>query len=256
MILILGGTSESIEIAQNLNELGIPYFLSTATDYGGQLAKKVAQNVQLGRLSAAELSAFIKKHQIKVLLDATHPFASAVSRNAMEAAAKNRLPYLRFERPSLVPDGIVTVSTIEEACQFACKASGKIYLTTGSKNLPEFLKYLPIQRVIARVLPTAEVLTFTERLGLRAEQIEAIRGPFSTEMNRALMRRNQASVLITKESGKAGGFLEKLAACKDLEIPAIVLTREKLNYPHVFEEIPDLIEDLKQRFLYSLKDLD
>lgn len=248
MILLLGGTSDSLEIPKGLNQAKLTYFLSVVSDYGAELAKKVAANVHQGRLDAAGLEAFIKEHDIKLVIDATHPFATEVSRTAIQAAENQQLPYLRFERPSLIPEDAITVTSIQQACEAALKFSGKIYLTTGSKNLHLFLDYLPKERVVARVLPTAEVLTLTEKLGLQADQIEAIKGPFSTELNQALLDHNQAGVLITKESGTAGGFAEKLAACKLNNIPAIVIAREPLNYPKRFEDIAALVANVEKLF--------
>lgn len=233
MMLILGGTSDSLKIAEALKAQTCEFYLSVVSDYGERLAQQVTNRVIKGRLSTEELQNFIAEHQIHLVLDATHPFAVEVSQNAMAACRKSNCRYLRFERPSKIPEGVLAVDSVEAACEGAIKYEGKIYLTTGSKTLPQFVKLVPVERLIARVLPTAEVLQLTESLGLQADQIEGLKGPFSEELNAALLAENQASVMITKESGQAGGFLEKVAACKRMQIPCIVITREKLDYPEV-----------------------
>lgn len=246
MILILGGTSDSLVIAEELASAEIPFFLSVTSDYGQHLAEEVADKVIKGRLTETEMADFIRENQVTTLVDATHPFAVVASKTAIAVSQATGIAYIRFERPSLLPEGIILVETLEAACEKAVTYEGKIYLTTGSKTLPQVVKLLPKERLIARVLPTAEVLTITESIGLAADQIEGLKGPFSKEMNIALMQHNQAGVLLTKESGQAGGFFEKVAACHELGIPCIVIQRERLDYPLQYEEISSLVTAIKQ----------
>lgn len=246
MILVLGGTSDSLVIAEKLAAAEIPFFLSVTSDYGQHLAEEVAARVIKGRLTAAEMTEFIRDNQITALVDATHPFAVVASKTAIAVSQTAGIDYLRFERPSLLPEDVITVDSLEAACEKALAYEGKIYLTTGSKTLPQVVKLLPKERLVARVLPTAEVLTITESIGLAADQIEGLKGPFSKEMNIALMQHNQAAVLLTKESGQAGGFLEKVAACHELKVPCIVIQRERLAYPAQFSEIEGLVAAAKE----------
>lgn len=241
MILILGGTSDSLRIAEKLKKAGIDFYLSVVSDYGQNLAATVTDNVIKGRLSIEEMIAFIREHQVKQVIDATHPFAVEVSKNAISASETAQIAYIRFERPSAIPSGVILTDSVESACKKALDYQGKIYLTTGSKTLSQFAELLPKDRLIVRVLPTAEVLTITEKLGLKANQIEAIQGPFSKELNISLLQHNHAGVMITKESGQAGGFLEKIEACKELKIPCIVIEREKIDYPKQFSTVEQLI---------------
>lgn len=247
MILLLGGTSDSLKIAQGLNEVGLDFYLSVVSDYGKNLAATIAKRVIKGRLNPKEMVEFIQLHQITKLIDATHPYAIEVSKNAMSVCAQLGITYLRFERPSLISEDMITVKSVKAACEQAMNYTGNIYLTTGSKTLAEFLKYLPKERLVVRVLPTLEVVSTIEKLGIPNGQIEAIKGPFSKELNRELLIHNQAGVMITKESGQAGGFFEKTEACKDLKIPCIVIMREHLDYPEKFSSIEHLISQAKKR---------
>jgi precorrin-6A/cobalt-precorrin-6A reductase len=164
----------------------------------------------------------------------------------MTACTQLGTNYLRFERPSLITDEMITVQSIKVACEQALNYSGKIYLTTGSKTLADFLEYLPKERIVARVLPTVEVLKVVEKLEISTGNVEALKGPFSKELNRELLIHNQAGVMITKESGHAGGFFEKTEACRELNIPCIVIQREQLDYPEKFSSIERLIETSKK----------
>lgn len=246
MILVLGGTSDSLKIAGALKQVAIDFYLSVVSDYGQDLAAAVAERIIKGRLSVEEMVAFIQENQITQLIDATHPFAVEVSKNAIAACEQAKISYFRFERPSSIPTGVILTASVAEACKKALAYQGKIYLTTGSKTLPQFVQRVSKEDLVVRVLPTAEVLTITEKLGLAADQVEAIKGPFSKEMNMALLKHNQASVMITKESGQAGGFAEKVEACKALEIPCIVIEREKIAYPKQFSAIDSLVDHLKE----------
>lgn len=245
MILLLGGTSDSLKIAEELNKDHQDFYLSVVSDYGESLAAAMAKQVIKGRLTTSEMTDFIEQHQITKMIDATHPYAVEVSHNAMAACAQTGRKYYRFERPSLISEDMLTVDSVKAACEKALEYPGKIYLTTGSKTLQDFLRYLPKERVIVRVLPTVEVVTSIEKLGLTTDQIEAIKGPFSKALNRELLIHNQAGVMITKESGQAGGFLEKIEACNELAVPCIVLTREQINYPNKFSSIKELIDQVK-----------
>lgn len=242
MILLLGGTSDSLKIAEILNEIGAGYILSVVSEYGTDLASKVAECVVTGRLDSIQMAKLTAEKRVSFLIDATHPFAVEASKTAMQVCCENQIKYLRFERPSKIPEEAVTASSIAEACSIALRCEGQIYLTTGSKELAKFLAYLPVERCIARVLPVSAVLEKVEALGFLPHQIEAIKGPFSKEMNAALLERNRAGVMIAKESGEAGGLLEKVSACSKIGIPCLVIRREKISYPEKYEDIAALMQ--------------
>ncbi|EHV0153401.1 TPA: precorrin-6A reductase [Enterococcus faecalis] len=246
MILVLGGTSDSLGIAEQLEQEGRNVCFSVVSDYGEQLALKKVSHVVKGRLTKEDMVRFIQENQVDVLLDATHPFAAIVSKTAIEAAKTANIPYVRYERPRVDLKTSIRVKDTDEACQWVkTHIDGPVYLTTGSKTLHEFRDKLPLEMIVARVLPTAEVLQQTEALGFQAHQIEGIKGPFSVDMNKALMTKNQAAVMITKESGIAGGILEKIEACDVLGIPCVVITRESIAYPILFHEVEELCHYLE-----------
>ena len=105
----------------------------------------------------------------------------------------------------------------------------KIY-PFGNKNL------------ITRVLPTSEVLISCENLGFNADNIIAMKGPFTQEMNESTYKQYDIDLVITKESGIAGGFLEKVNACKTLNIPVVIIKRKEMNYPNTIGNIEKLID--------------
>ncbi|WP_099189796.1 cobalt-precorrin-6A reductase [Tepidibacter mesophilus] len=247
MILVLGGTSDSLKICDLLNELNKPYILSVATDYGREISKNYCKDINVARLDKYDMIKFVTQNNIETIIDATHPYALEVSKNAMDASYELGIKYIRYERGSsdiLEHENIIKVNNIEEACDIANEIGKNIFLSTGSKNLGHFVKNLKNKNIIARVLPTSEVLKSCENLGLKAHNIVAMKGPFSYDINKQLYKFYNCDVVITKESGAAGGFEEKLRASIDSNIKTIVILRPSLDYPEKIDGIEELKSQL------------
>ena len=244
MILVLGGTSDSIEICNLLNKAKADYAVSVTTTYGEELAKKCTDNVILKKLTLEDMIDYIKINNVTKIIDSTHPYAVEVSTNAIKASQLTDVEYIRFERESLINEidykDKYIVDDIDEACKIANKIGKNIFIGTGSKNLYLYKKKIKNKNLIARVLPTSDVLTSCEQLGFNADNIIAMKGPFSIEMNEATYKQYNIDLVITKESGKAGGFLEKIQACKNLNIPVIIIKRKEMNYPNTIGDIREL----------------
>ena len=167
------------------------------------------------------------------VLDATHPHAQEVSAQIRAACEKTGLPYLRLQRETgrtektggeKSDDRCVFVRDVEEAGTYLAGQPGRVLVTTGSKELGRFVKALgDVSRVTARVLPAEASLQACREAGLAGSQIFAMQGPFDTEMNCALIRHADAEWLITKETGAAGGYPEKLRAAQECRIGAVVI---------------------------------
>lgn len=246
MILVLGGTSDSLEICKQLNEINVSYIVSVTTPYGEELAKKCASKIILKKLTLEDMVNFINENNISKIIDATHPYAVEVSTNAIKASEITQIKYIRFERESLIKDidyeNKYIVTDIDEACDIANRIGNNIFIGTGSKNLYLYTKKIKNKKLIPRVLPTSQVLISCEELGFNADNIIAMKGPFTIEMNEATYKQYNIDLVITKESGVAGGFMEKIQACKNLNIPVIIIKREDLNYPNTIGKIKDLIK--------------
>lgn len=190
------------------------------------------------------------------VVDATHPFAEEISRQAARACGRRGLPYLRYERPAGdVPDGVLTASDAAEAADLAVRAAlaepskaptspstapadscaaptspstaPTIFLTVGSKSVATYADaaHAAGVRVVARVLPIAESVNACMAAGLEPRDIVAMQGPTSAVLDAALLRHFGARVLVTKESGAAGGFDEKLRAAELAGATAVVVAR-------------------------------
>lgn len=245
MILVLGGTSDSLAICDELNkDCNKSYILSVTTEYGKDLASIHSKNIILGKLTKDDMVAFIKENNIETIIDATHPYAVEVSKNAIECSKITNIDYIRYERKSLIEDitykNIFVVDDIDEACEIANEKGNTIFIGTGSKNLNQYIEKIPNKKLIARVLPTSEVLISCEKLGLNGDNIIAMKGPFSQCLNEETYKQYKIDLVITKESGVAGGFLEKVLACEKLNIPVVIIRREKINYPSVIHDIKQI----------------
>lgn len=232
---IFGGTYEGRILAQFCRSEGIPAAVSVATAYGSQLLEG---EISTGRMEAQEMAAWINRQNISAVIDATHPFAQAVSEQIRSACTVTHTEYLRLIRtdpealslPILqeevargkeLPEefsSILWADSCEEASSLLCRELSrcpekKALLTTGSKHLSCFTaekSLLP--RLFVRVLPSVEAIQACQTAGFGGKQIIAMQGPFSLEMNQALIHAVQASYLVTKESGQTGGFYEKIRA--------------------------------------------
>lgn len=251
MILVLGGTSDSLKICDRLNEIGISDFvLSVATEFGKDLALEHAKNIINGKMDKKEMIEYIKDQEIRQVIDATHPYAVEVSRNAIEACEQTDIKYIRFERKSLLDEikyqQEYVVDTIEEACDMVMKNKNweNVLIATGSKNLATYVKLLKRKKLVARVLPTSEVIRSCESMGLNADNIIALKGPFSKDINVALLKHSKIEVVITKESGFAGGFIDKIEACEELGIPVIIIRRRTIDYQRMIHSVDEIEEGL------------
>ena len=154
MILVLGGTSDSIGICNKLNEMNLPYMVSVTTEYGRDIAKKATENVFLGKLTIEDMVSLIKEKNITQIIDATHPYATIVSSNAIECSKISNTDYVRFERESLIKqidyDDIYVVEDIEqvlkELSDDEVKLINSLYL--GEKPLTEsaYADYLGVSQ--------------------------------------------------------------------------------------------------------------
>lgn len=239
MILLLAGTKDGRDLAQYLESKGFEVLATAVSAYGGNLLQSSGVEEVLAKgLSATELKKIILEKKIRAVVDATHPFAQEISRQAIEISGELALPYLRYERLEvLLPDSplIHRVNSVEEGAKKAFSLGEKVFLTTGSKTLDIFLKEQKNgqARIIVRVLPDPKVLEKCFSLGLTPKDIVAIQGPFSKELNSAFYRQYQIDVLVTKESGLIGGVDSKIDAALDLDIPVVVIQRPKVDYPAV-----------------------
>ncbi|MGI6031662.1 MAG: precorrin-6A reductase [Eubacteriales bacterium] len=224
-ILLFGGTTEGRLLAEYLSHFQAEVTVSVATDYGRELLPSSVKGVT-GRLTAQEMVRWMQEAGFDAVVDATHPYAREVSRNIQSACDVTGTPCLRLLRESSDTSDCVRVENAQQAAEYLTQTEGPVLLTTGSKELAAFTR-VPgyAQRLYPRVLPTPEVLAHCHSLGFTARTIIAMQGPFSREMDVAMLRQTGARYLVTKDGGSTGGAPEKLAAARELGVQVILIGR-------------------------------
>lgn len=232
-LLLFGGTKEGRILAEYCNKKKIEIWVSVATEYGcSLLPQSDFIHLHKGRMDAWEMVEFCKEHAISYVIDATHPHAVLVSAEIKKAAEELKIPMYRVVREGvaefLEEETITWVDSIEEAISYLSSKTGKIFVSTGSKEAAK-LRSLPSfpEDVILRILDSKEVQEECKGLGFLEEQILAKKGPFTVEENIIDFLKFDAKYLITKESGAAGGFREKIIAANSCDMEAIVIRRPK-----------------------------
>lgn len=249
-VVIFGGTSEGRMLSECLCRNKIAHTLCVATDYGEEvLEPSEYAHVLQGRLDTQQMEDLIRREQCFVVVDATHPYAVEVSKNIRKACERTKMKYLRFlrDKESVIDvRSDVLVSSATEAAAYLDGQEGAIFLTTGSKELPAFTAGVhKTERLFVRVLPSAAVVASCRELGLEGKQICAMQGPFSEEMNRALLQQTKAAWLVTKDTGITGGFPEKVRAARSLGVRLVIIRRPEesgFDYESVLQVLEAVLE--------------
>ena len=223
--LVFAGTTEGRKLIELLESAGAGVSACVATEYGRELLPEGVR-VLASRMDTAEMTTLLATLRMDCVIDATHPYADQVSKNIEAACAATGTRRIRLLRPSEEAAGCVQVRDAGQAAGVLCATKGKVLLTTGSKDLEIFSQVPDFQnRIFPRVLPTLESVERCLSLGWPVRNIIAMQGPFTREMNAAMLRQIGASILVTKESGEPGGFLDKIRAARDIGATAVVIGR-------------------------------
>lgn len=247
VIWLIGGTSEGRNLIKALADLDIQIYVSVATEYGAELIEKQPNvTVMAARMQLAEMQSFIRQHKPDYVVDATHPYATIVTETVRTACANEQCNYLRLVRPAGEAGNYVTVHDFAEAVELLNHMDGNIFLTTGSKNLRDFTGVANYaERIALRVLPMESSLKTALTLGYKPSNIVCMQGPFSKELNIAMLRKFQSKFMVTKDSGAAGGFDEKVEAAEAAGAKLIVIGRASVEEGSGYS---DIVSFLRQRY--------
>ncbi len=236
-------------IADGLARTGARVLVSTATDATLAIGNHPAITRRCGRLDLAAMIALCRTHDVRLIVDATHPYAAEVRATARQSAAELSLPYLTFIRPATISshaEGVFLAADHEQASRLAFSFGRPVLLTTGSRNLRPYTAQAATTGtpLYVRVLDAAESLDACRAAGVAAGNIISGRGPFTVEENRQHIRRTGAGVLVTKDSGAAGGAAEKLDAAR-LENCRVVVVGRPPTAGDSFDSIDSLLAKVK-----------
>lgn len=265
-IVIFAGTTEGRRLSELLAAAGIGHTVCVATEYGELvLNRHPLVQIRQGRMDREEILTFVRAGKFSIVIDATHPFAREITQNIRAAVTEMRregtsVSCLRLKRDETVRQAqdVVTYFETNEACAAALEhTAGNILLTTGSKELPCYCNSGAVRdRLYVRVLPGMESFSVCMEQGIRGKQIIAMQGPFSVELNEAIIRQYQISCVVTKESGASGGYPEKVEAAKRTGAAVFVIGRPEEEEGASFSEICRELENLLEKSFATAEPLE
>lgn len=284
-VVIFGGTTEGRQLAGYLIQLNkkqkmqnIQVHVCVASEYGAQvLPEDDALKVHIGRLEQADMQEFLRVVQADICVDATHPYAVIVTQNIYRACKEVNVPYIRVRREvgdtveagmltyemgyaesrnlgdvsigrlrQVYPDNIY-VEDIQAAVDYLKGVTGNILITTGSKELKTFTQIPDYKnRCFARVLPTTSVVEACTELEITGKHLICMQGPFDLAMNLATIQYADAKYLVTKASGKNGGYDEKCEAALAAGIHLVIIGRPEEQVEPVMS-LPQVESYLRNR---------
>ena len=231
-VLVFAGTTEGRKIAEFLDEQGVPAHVCVATEYGETLLPRGrGMTVSHERLDQAGMEALMKEIQADPVIDATHPYAAQVTENIKEACANTGCSYIRLLRENCAgseeeKENEVYVDSVEEAAEYLKHTEGNILATTGSKEIHKYTEIPEYEkRVFARVLSLPGVAAHCAELGFQGKNLICMQGPFSMELNKAMLEQFHCRYLVTKMSGSTGGYEEKLEAARQAGAISVIVGR-------------------------------
>ncbi len=236
MILILGGTTEGRLAVRVADAAGTPYWYSTRGDLQ-QIECKHGDHIT-GALDAASMQAFCEENDIRLLIDAAHPFATELHRTVASVAASLGLPVVRVERvyspvmPGSDPASLHWCDDYDDAIS-RLEADGvtRLLALTGVQTIAKLRPYWERHDCWFRILRREESQEKAAQQGFPAERLVY----YDEEDEAALIARLQPQAILTKESGESGGFPQKLAAAQAAGIPLYAVRRPAL--PAGFEVV-------------------
>jgi precorrin-6A/cobalt-precorrin-6A reductase len=248
---IVGGTSESVMVAQAIAAENFPCIVTVTTADAVKLYP-VLPNLQIrvGQLNDFQIYEFIQQEKIIAIIDASHPYAIAISQTVIQIAQRLHLTYLRYERVALLPNKNITeLENFETLLTGNYLTHQRVLLTIGYKILPKFKVWQAQAVLFARILPSVESLQVALESGFSSDRLIALRPPISMDLEKALWQQWNISLVVSKASGQAGGEDVKQKVSQALGIPLIVIARPKVDYPQQTSNLDEVLRFCYQYYL-------
>jgi len=246
-ILILGGTAEARQLAA---ALGDRLAFAVTVSLAGRTAAPAPQPVpvRIGGFGGPEgLASYLRDQRIDALIDATHPYAAAISANAAEAAAVTGVKLLAMRRPpwaKVEGETWIDVASIADAVRALGETPRRVFVTLGRNELQPFTKAPQHHYVIRSVDPVDPPLDVPHATYLTA------RGPFAEGDDRALLERHRIEAIVAKNSGGAATY-GKIAAARALGLPVVMLKRPVLPDVPSVETVDEVLSWLDHALTFS-----
>ncbi|MGE5783066.1 MAG: precorrin-6A reductase [Myxococcales bacterium] len=247
LVIVAGGTTESRVAVDALLAHGYRVLFSLATEAPFALPEHSNLSSRRGPLNANGWTNLIRESGAAALVDAAHPYATALREMLLLIAARLNLPLVRFKRGEIELDpAAVRVPNHDEAARLACSLGSRILIAVGSRHLAPYVAAArkAESKLFVRVLDAPESRERIRELGCEPEQVIFGRGPYTLEQNVELLGKIRAEVMVTKDSGAEGGTAEKVTAAKLVGCKVVVVTRpeERNGAAQTGEELIDQLQ--------------
>lgn len=247
---LIGGTGDSVTIVNSITSHSFPCIVTVTTAAASQLyPPNSIITVKIGQLDPMGIQQLCHQQIIRGIIDASHPFAVNISRQVIDFAKAEGIPYLRYERPSFLSNSsAIYLDSFQDLITGNYLKNKRVLLTVGCNVLPRFKSWHQKAVLYTRILPKLTSLEMAIKAGFPESQIMALRPPITLELERALWQQWNINLVVTKASGKQGGEAIKVKVAEELGIPLIIIKRPLLDYPQQTEQISDIIEFCYQCF--------
>ena len=244
MIWVIGGTKDSRDFLEKIVKSTADIIVTTATEYGGKLLENLPVKTLCKKLTYSMMVDFVKENSIDKIVDLSHPYAMEVSQNAIDISKELQIEYFRFEREeiSFLPQKYIEFDNIESLVEYLEGVEGNILVTLGSNNIPHFSELKNLKNFYFRILPKWDMVKKCEDVGVLPKNIIAMQGPFSKNMNKAMIEQYDIKYLVTKQAGDTGGEREKIEAADEMGTDVVFLTRPKVEDPNCYSDIDKLVK--------------
>mgnify|MGYP001809629759 CR=1 FL=1 len=238
-VLILGGTSEANQLAEALARRGVAAILSYAGRTENPKPPPIAWRV--GGFGGPEgLAAWIETHRVRVVVDATHPFAARMSANAVAACATSGARLVALERPPWVEtagDCWTRVPDLEAARDALGRAPKRVFLGMGRLHVEAFAA-APWHAYVVRLVDPPKGKPLLPHLS-----VIVARGPFTLANDLALLKDRRIDVIVAKNAGGTAAEAKILAARK-LGLPVIMVDRPAIPERPTVATVEAVLEGL------------
>lgn len=243
-ILILGGTTEARALAARLAH---DDRFDTTLSLAGRTSdpKEQPVPVRIGGFGGAEgLARYLMAEGIELLIDATHPFAARISRNAAEASGRSAVPVMALRRPAWEMregDRWIRVSSVTEAVRRLPESPERVFLAIGRQEASQFSARPEHAYLVRSVDPVIPPLAVPDARYLLAC------GPFGLEDELDLLKREQIGLIVAKNSGGSATYA-KIEAARMLSIPVIMVERQEPPGVQAVPTVEAALAHLDHRF--------
>ncbi len=225
MILILGGTTEGKAAVRVMDDAGQPYYYSTRGEW--QEIVCLHGTRLSGGMDREAMARFCKKENIRLIIDAAHPFAIQLHRNISDVAEELNLPVIRYER--IYPDrdkNFVWCEDYEDALvKLKERGVQRLLALTGVQTIAKLRPYWMNETCWFRILERESSVQLAENEGFPLDKLFFYHPGEEEDL---LLKKLSPDAIITKESGESGGFAEKVDAAAGRGILVFVVKRPLL----------------------------